>query len=105
VSSHNSVYVGPFAQCSDPIDRNPSAEDFGDRLCNPGETIAHTWIPNVGRPRQMSYDRSTTPGIYHAGAPANDLCWFRYEFKSEIAKLHMLYDQVDIRWGVVVDLV
>jgi hypothetical protein len=53
----------------------------------------------------MSYDRSTQPGIHHAGAPANDLCWFRYEFKSEIAKLHMMYDQVDIRWGVVVDLI
>lgn len=105
MSSYNSVYVGPFAQCSDPIDRSPTMEDFGERLANHGETLRHVWVPNVGRPRAMSYDQSTTPGIYHAGAPANDLCWFRYEFKSEIAKLHMLYDVVDIRWGVVVDLV
>ena len=103
MSSRNSVYVGPFAQCADPIDRQPTMEDFGERLCNPGDSIAHTWIPNVGRPREMDFDAYTTPGVYPVGSPTNDLCWFRREFSKELAKLLMLYDVVDIRWGVVVD--
>lgn len=105
MSSHNSVYVGPYAQCSDPIIKSITPSDFGDRLANPGETLFDTWIPNVGRPRQMSYDRATAAGTYNVGSTANDLCWFRREFSKELAKLHMLYDIVDIRWGVVVDLV
>jgi hypothetical protein len=105
VSSHNSVYVGPFAQCSDPIDRSPTMEDFDERLANHGESLRHVWIPNTSRPRQMTFERLMDPGVYPVGSPVNDLCWFRSEFSKEIAKLHMLYDQVDIRWGVVVDLV
>lgn len=105
MSSHNSVYVGPYAQCSDPIDRLPTMEDFDSRLANHGETLVHVWVPNVGRPRVMSFERLTEPATHPVGSPANDLCWFRREFSKELAKLHMLYDVVDIRWGVVVDLV
>ena len=51
----------------------------------------------------MDFDAHTIPGVYPVGSPTNDLCWFRREFSKELAKLHMLYDVVDIRWGVVVD--
>jgi hypothetical protein len=80
-------------------------EDFNSRLANHGETLVHVWVPNVGRPRVMSFERLMEPATYPVGSPANDLCWFRREFSKELAKLHMLYDVVDIRWGVVVDLV
>lgn len=72
-----------------------------------GETIIHTWAPNVSRerPREFSIDphQSSSVKMSLQNAAESEMMWFKRKFAKEIEHLNNTYGpkNVSLQWGLI----